>query len=298
MSGHILAAAARAVIQIIGLAVVIDPNAVTPAPDRSAITFDPANVPIAAVDIVLPTVTGHVHPAAAAKPASASIAKSAKVTPQPPNTSRLATRPAPIEESVGVEPHIALLVYATMDALSGSTWTGQPFAPAPGYSSIELHGEHLQFRVNAPNPPLQMPNLRHLTQTCTRNDAGRPSLKQTYRPPAYTAAAAVVHLTEGTLSTCTAQIVSGGTRRPTDRSDTLLALDNDGTLEGGVQAGAPHYEVYGDMLDPGASCKWQQLTAGSAPPCDDSPMITLGGSPRQPQIWRAVDWQCSNSQYP
>jgi hypothetical protein len=121
---------------------------------------------------------------------------------------------------VHIESHTAILAFRNCDRLDdGNDWPSQPLIPLPGYSYVSLNGAQIRFIVNGTNPRAEVPAfLPHLKRSCSRMD----QLREGYRLPAYTSAAAVVLIPNGLTDACA---TAAG------RIDTRVTIANTGNYQ-------------------------------------------------------------------
>lgn len=318
--------AATAILQFIGLCLGVDPNRT-----GGGVVSD-----VPAVDFVLPAV-----------PARSSATRAATRRVAAARSMKRESAPAADVSTASVEQHVAMIIFPTVALRKAAGFTVQPFPRMSDYSYVELHGEHLSIAVNGTNDTPHLPQqLAHLAAICKGADTDPdPPLIEGYRAPAYSAAAAVVHVTEGTLKTCAAVLRESETPntrteagatprgyRQTDRADTHLTLDNDGTLVlsankvrqlvfdgnatiivanlpaayltgGACDLGAPHYQIYSTMVKTTQRCQWHRLALESCGFSDatSAALRTIWrGDPAVPDFGAnaRISWECSNSQYP
>jgi hypothetical protein len=272
---------------------------------------------------IMPNIPSHILLAENPTTTAALAAPGHKVT-----TSRSAVTGEPVRANGmplngDVEHHEAFLIFQEQDLLDVNGWEVKRLESH--YLAIPLHGEHLTFVSDAPNPPVNatLP-LRHLT------DPMNPTpLRPEYMPPAYSDAAAVFEMPNGTLKVCSKDPKAGA------RIDVEATLKNNGTftIRAGNKSltvagsaivvaahapfeyvnnhevhatGMPHNIVYCRMLVSGnCSTAIRSLTIDSAGPgpCKD-PSIFITGTERRivppvpPDINQLADFACSTTQWP
>lgn len=220
----------------------------------------------------------------------------------------------------GVEAHTALLTFASCDLLAVSGWELKELGDT-GFLYIEWNGEHLTINADRPNGPVTPSDSKDLGLGRLGGTLADPFTAKT----GYSGAAAVVTLTQGTLSTCGKPSDNGNPRRV----DTLLTLNaakkvtisaggKSVTLRAGGRSyfgnvptaalnkgyrmtGSMHYEVYCAMT--GRNCsevKTNLYNASSNATCGESPVgrTPYSKAPGPPPIFARIDFACSNSSYP
>jgi hypothetical protein len=255
-----------------------------------------------------------------------------------------------------IEEHVAVLI-VRKEELVGPTdgWTIKPYRE--GFSLIELTGEDVQFLPDAANPvagvPFQLPRLTNgciwklpvKTAVAAGRSTGvhpgvqidvfglRPPLLESYRPPFYKAAAAVLRVPYGSTSACKAFVekqkrdridtniewnTGGGVTIVGKRHEKRLRLEGDDVLI--VAGNVPrslingfsamkdhgHFKAYYTMLvaNGRAGCG-PQNPADGIPRCMVSTSASQTAPPPQtaprrpvPGVLHVVTSECSNSQYP
>lgn len=319
-----LIASAVATVHFVGITLFIPP----PPPMITRLTGTPQSSPAEFV-AVMPNIPSHIvppeNPTALIAPAPAEH----KVT-----TARTAALDAPASPRTSplnsdVEHHEAFLVFTEQDLLDVQGWEVKRLEL--GFLAIPLQGEHLTFVNDAPDPAVNTTiALPHIT-----NPSNPTNLRPEYQPPAYSDAAAVFEIPNGTLKPCAKDPGSWSSR-----IDVELTLTNHGTftIRSGKKSltvngnaivvaantpfeyvnehtahanGKPHNVVYCRMLTSGNCSAAMMAPAdftishpnGGPPPCKDTNMAMPNGQQRivpavPPTINSLMDYACSTTQWP
>jgi hypothetical protein len=285
-------------------------------------TYQTANLPLARmavpatsrseVVVLLPKVGSGTMPHMPDMPATARTSASTRVR---------YVVPTPVPQTPVVEPHTALIAFRTRDLhVRASTGFAIEDLGRSGFSYVKLNGEHITFQANGSNQAISLGKaLPHIKDVWNANSDFIPG----YKPPLYSAAAAVLEIPAGTLNVCT------GNTDSHSRIDTEVTLNNDGvlviyagptkkiTLDGnalviianvpllyatGQEAAnnGPHYWAYCAM-EAGTvnGCVAPRSTATDPiHRCQDPTMRTADDQQELPPQVMLVSFECSNTQFP
>jgi hypothetical protein len=250
-----------------------------------------------------------------------------------------------------IEAHITGLILRNEELVASSTagWKTKPWPPNNQFTFVDLTGEDVQFAAGAANPVASVPSqLPRLTNGCIppirANEAVlvmdkailRPPLHESYKPPFYPAAAAVLRVPYGATTACLARvrnenrgridtnvvwvtggevtIVGEGQKRLRLKGNRVLivagniptALFTAGHARAGHGMDHGHFKAYYTMLLHGEQqgCVRQAPAAGIRR-CPESSIAAQRRNSRVPVSHRRVPHvvyfatsECSNSQYP
>ncbi len=239
------------------------------------------------------------------------------------------SQPATIDWLAGLENHTAFLAFKETDEPVVTGWTKEHLWTSPDgeeWSYIKLNGEHITFQTGAYNPPTSMTNLTlpHITAAL---DKPNRELVAGYKPPAYSAAAAVIELPGGALVPCSSKADGVSGRLDTEiilatngalkiyggsnKSLTLLPFatvfvgnlpDSYGRHAANAHYGRDHYKAYCAMASGATRCGLQKVEA-SPPVCGENHMrLANNATPVRtvdvPAPFNLNTFECSNSQWP